>query len=135
MWLPNLWRMLFPVREVLVAVPVGFEKAADGKPDADPRFLREMAESMKACPVVYENMNVMLKRRLALLQVPPPTTTQAERDTDSWQKEKASTEAALLRFLLLGPVTCTQALNEIASRKKAVESTDHENWSLEGVQS
>ena len=134
MRLPNLWRILFPIREVLIAVPVGFEKPADGKPDADPRFLREMAESMKACPVVYENMNAMLKRRVSALQTAPPVTSQAARDTDEWEKTQARIEAALLRTLLMGPASCAQALNELADRKKAVASTDHENWSLERIE-
>jgi len=119
----------FTVREVLVAVPMGFDKPLEG-PDADPRFLREMAESMKKCPVVYENMNAMFKKRRALLETPPPTTTQADRDAMKWRKDQASIEAALLSQLLHGPATCAEALNALANRKKAVQA-ETDNWTLE----
>ncbi len=131
---PNLFRRLFPVREVFVAVPIGFEKASS-KPDADPRFLREMAESMKKCPVVYENMNAMLKQRAGFLQTSPPVNSQVARDGDRWMKEAAAIESALLRKLLLGPASCTAALNAMAEKKKQTESDDHQNWSIEGVES
>lgn len=131
MRLRDLWRKAFPVRETLIAVPVGFEKPVDGKLDADPRFMREMAESMAKCPVVYENMNAMLKRRAARLQVPAPTTTQAARDTDEWEKKQAAIEAALLRLLLSGPSTCAQAINDLAKRKTAIQASENENWTLE----
>jgi hypothetical protein len=99
MWLRRLWNW-FKVREVLVAVPVGFEVPQDGNLGADPRFLREMAESMKKAPVVYEYMNDMLKKRRAYLETPPPTTTQTERDAMKWKKDQAAIEAALLTHLL-----------------------------------
>jgi len=120
----------FIVREVLVAVPMGFDKPLDGNLDADPRFLREMAESMKKCPVVYENMNGMLKKRQAFLELPPPTTTQAARDAMKWKRDQASIEAALLSRLLSAPATCAEALNALANHKKEVQA-ERDNWTLE----
>lgn len=132
MWLLKLWRKLFPVREVLVYVAKGFETpAADGDLDKDPRFLREMAESLRAAPVVYENMNNMLKKRLRLLAVPLPTTTQAERDTAQWRKDQAATEADVLRTLLTGPAMAGRALHDLANHKKEVQSNEHTNWAEE----
>ena len=124
----------FIIREVLVAVPVGFEKPLDGNLGADPRFLREMAESMKKAPVVYENMNDMLKKRRAFLELAPPTTTQAARDAMKWRKDQAAIEAALLSLLLHGPATRAEALNALANRKKEVQAQT-DNWTLERYES
>lgn len=137
MWLRKLWWKVkaWCRREVLVAVPVGFEAPADGKPGEDPRFLREMAESMGKCRVVYENMNQMYKRRMALLSAVPPTHTQAARDSLQWQKDQAAIEANLLRELLSGPATCAKALNDLANRKTAVEKDEYSNWTLERIES
>jgi hypothetical protein len=129
MWLRRLWNW-FKVREVLVAVPVGFEVPQDGNLGADPRFLREMAESMKKAPVVYEYMNDMLKKRRAYLETPPPTTTQTERDAMKWKKDQAAIEAALLTHLLYSPATSAQVLNALANRKKEVQA-ERDNWTLE----
>lgn len=137
MWPRKFWRKVkaWARREVLIAVPTGFETPTDGKPGDDPRFLREMAESMTKCRVVYENLHNMYKRRLAALQVPPPTTTQAARDSAKWQREQASIEAALLRELLSGPINCAKALNDLANRKADVQPDKHENWTLERTES
>lgn len=129
----KLWQRLkaWSRREVLVAVPMGFDKPTKAKPGDDPRFLREMAESMGKCRVVYENMNIAYQRRLEILQAPPPTTTQAARDSLKWQKDQASIEAALLRELLSGPINCAKALNDLANRKTALQRDEFSNWTLE----
>jgi hypothetical protein len=129
MWLRRLINW-FKVREVLVAVPVGFEKPLDGNLGADPRFLREMAEAMNKAPVVFEYLNDMLKKRRAYLETPPPTTTQTERDAMKWKKDQAAIEAALLTHLLYSPSTSAQMLNVLANRKKAIEEA-RDNWTLE----
>ncbi len=133
MWPRKLWQRIkaWARREVLVAVPTGFDVPTSGKPGDDPRFLREMAESMTKCRVVYENLHIMYKRRLEILQVPPPTTTQAARDSAKWQREQAAIEAALLRELLSGPINCTKALNDLANRKTALQKDEFQNWTLE----
>lgn len=129
MSLRKWWR---PVREVLVAVPMEIPRPAE-KPGEDPAFLREMAESFKKCPVVYQNLNDMIKRRRAILEAAPPTSSQAARDAARWEKEKAATEAALLNDLFLAPRKCAEALNALANRRKAVESEEYSNWAAERI--
>lgn len=127
----SLWQRLF-VREVLVAVPMEIPKPI-AKPDEDPRFLREMAESFAKSPVVYENLNDMIKRRRALLDAPPPTTSQADRDSMKWRKDQAAIEVSLLSELFLAPRKCAEALNALAQHKKEVRSEDHSNWTPERI--
>lgn len=127
----DLWRKAFPVREVIFLVPKGFEVAADGKVSDDPRFLREMADSMRAAPVVYENMHDMLKKRLRLLSTPLPVTSQAERDSATWRRDAAAVEADLLRTLLSGPAMCGKALQDLAKHQHDVQSEVHTNWATE----
>jgi hypothetical protein len=119
------------VREVFIAVPMGFDAPLDGKPGEDPRFLREMAESMKRAPVVYENALNMLKDRERTLRAPPPETTEAERLAWRWRQERLLAEAAVLRTILSGPAVCAKALNDLANHRKAVQSEEHSNWTLE----
>lgn len=132
MWRHRLkawWR-----REVFIPVPTGFDYPTEAKPGADPRFLREMAESMRKCPIVYENMNVMYRRRMEAQRRPLPTMSAQERQSAEWERERAAIEASLLHELLSGPFTCAKALNDLANRKTEMAAGLNENWSLEGAE-
>ncbi|OGT56697.1 MAG: hypothetical protein A3E01_00345 [Gammaproteobacteria bacterium RIFCSPHIGHO2_12_FULL_63_22] len=130
MWLRKWWNRWF-VREVLVLVPKGFE-VPESPADAgkDPRFLRELSESMRRAPIVYENILAMLRSREAQLRALPPETNEAERLAWKWRTERMTAEAAVLRTLMSAPATAAKALNDMARHKQAAQA-DHDNWALE----
>lgn len=131
MSLRKLWRKYF-VREVYVLIPKGFEQAeSPADTGKDPRFLREMADSMRRAPIVYENVLAMLKAREARLRELPPETTEAEREVWRWRQERTVAEIAILRTIMYGPATASKALNDLANRKKQVEATVNDNWGFE----
>lgn len=130
MRLRKWWNRWF-VREVLVLVPQGFE-VPESPQDAgkDPRFLRELAESMKRAPIVYENILAMLRQREARLRELPPETTDAERMAWKWRTERMVAEVSVLRTLMYAPATAAKALNDLARHKQAAQA-EYDNWALE----
>jgi hypothetical protein len=132
--LPKWVLKLLPFR--IVVVPRGFERPAPSNAkEKDPAFLREMAESMRAAPVVYQNMSNMLKARHHLLSTPLSTTNGADRDCLAWRQEQARVEANLLDFLLRAPATAAHAINAFTTHEKDIQSAKYENWSLEELES
>lgn len=131
MSLRKLWRK-YMVREVYVLVPKGFE-VAESPADSgkDPRFLREMADSMRRAPIVYENALAMLRSREARLRELPPETNDADRLAWKWRQERTVAEVAILRTIMYAPATAAKALNDLANHKKHVEASENENWTLE----
>lgn len=129
-WLASL------LPERIVLVPRGFERPGP-KPEGerDPVFLREMADSMRACPVVYQNMSNMLRARYHLLATPLPATTQAERDALKWRQDQAQIEAALLDVLLRAPATAAHAITEFTTHEKDAQAEKYGNWTLEETKS
>lgn len=130
------WWNRYMVREVLVLVPKGFE-VPESPADAgkDPRFLRELSESMAKAPVVYENALAMLRTREARLRELPPETTEAERLAWKWRTERIVAEVGILRTILYAPATAAKALQDMANHKKQVQASDHSNWALERTES
>jgi hypothetical protein len=107
-WLKDMWRKLFPVEYVYVLVPKDL-KTRDITEGRGHRFLTEMSQAVKACPVVFEEMLRELERAQAALERSHYKTVD-EFNHESIQAERIKGKIEVCKKFLNMPMASTNAL-------------------------